>query len=58
MFSDPAFRSGKVTLASPGGAFAGVFDNVPGYSAAGNMLGYNAESCSSAAANTDPNALA
>lgn len=57
-FSDPVFRNGTVTLYSPGGAFQGVYDSVQGYSASGEMVGYNAESCSSAAANTDPNALA
>lgn len=57
-FTDPIFRNGTVTLYSPGGAFAGVYDDVQGYSASGEMVGYNAESCASAAANTDPNALA
>lgn len=57
-FTDPIFRSGKVTLYSPGGAFPGVYDDVAGYSASGTQIGYNAESCSSAAAKNDPNALA
>ena len=57
-FTDPVFRNGTVTLYSPGGAFAGVYDDVQGYSASGEVVGYNTEICSSAAANTDPNALA
>ena len=57
-FTDPVFRNGTVTLYSPGGAFAGVYSGVQGYSASGEMVGYNAEPCSSAAANTDPKALA
>lgn len=57
-FTDPVFRNGSVTLYSPGGAFAGVYDGVQGYSASGETVGYNAETCSSAAANTDPMALA
>lgn len=57
-FTNPVFRNGTVTLYSPGGAFAGVYSGVQGYSASGEMVGYNAEPCSSAAANTDPKALA
>ena len=57
-FSDPVFRNGTVTLYEPGGAFQGVYDSVQGYSASGETVGYNPESCSSAAANTDPKALA
>lgn len=57
-FSDPVFRNGTVTLYSPGAAFAGVYDGVQGYSASGESVGYNPETCSSAAANTDPKALA
>ena len=57
-FADPVFRNGRVTLYSPGGAFAGVYNDVAGYSASGTQVGYNAESCESAAANTDPEALA
>ena len=57
-FTDPIFRNGTVTLYSPGGAFAGVYDGVQGYSASGEVLGYNPETCSSAAENTDPMALA
>ena len=47
-----------MTLYEPGGAFAGVYGGVQGYSASGEMGGYNPESCSSAAAKTDPEALA
>lgn len=57
-FSDPFFVNGTVTLYSPGGAFAGIYYSTPGYSASGENVGYNAEDCSSAAANTDPKALA
>ena len=57
-FTDPVFRNGTVTLYSPGGAFADVYDSVQGYSASGESVGYNAESCSVAAAKTDPKALA
>ena len=57
-FTDAIFLNGTVTLYEPGGAFQGEYDSVQGYSASGEMVGYNAESCSSAAANTDPNALA
>ena len=57
-FTDAVFRNGSITLYEPGGAFQGVYDGVQGYSASGEMVGYNAETCSSAAANTDPNALA
>ena len=57
-FTDPVFRNGTVTLYSPGGAFAGVYDHVQGYSASGELVGYNPETCSSAATNTDPKALA
>ena len=47
-----------MTLYEPGGAFQGAYSGVQGYSAAGNQLGYNPESCESAAANTDSKALA
>lgn len=57
-FTDAVFRNGTVTLYEPGGAFPGVYGGVQGYSASGETVGYNAETCSSAAANTDPNALA
>ena len=57
-FTDPVFRNGTVILYSPGGAFAGVYNSVQGYSASGELVGYNAETCSSAAALTDPKALA
>ena len=57
-FSDPIFRNGTVTLYEPGGAFEGVYDGVQGYSASGELVGYNAEACTTAAASTDPKALA
>ena len=57
-FTDPIYRNGTVILYSPGGAFPGVYPGTAGYSASGVQLGYNAESCASAAANTDPKALA
>lgn len=57
-FSDSVFLNGTVILYEPGGAFQGVYDGVQGYSASGETVMYNAESCSSAAANTDPKALA
>lgn len=57
-FTDPVFRNGTVTLYSPGAAFAGVYNGVQGYSASGESVGYSPETCSSAAANTDPKALA
>ena len=57
-FSDPVFRKGTVTLYSPGGAFAGIYNDIDGYTASGGMIGYNAESCEDAAANNDPEASA
>ncbi len=57
-FTDPVFRNGTVTLYEPGAAFAGVYDGTQGYSASGELVGFNPESCESAAANTDPEALA
>lgn len=56
-FTDPVFRNGTVTLYAPGGAFAGVYGGAQGYSASGEMVGYNPETCASAAAKTDPMAL-
>lgn len=57
-FTDPIYRNGTATLYSPGGAFPGVYNNVQGYSASGEVVGYNPESCSTAADKTDPKALA
>lgn len=57
-FTDPIFRNGSVTLYEPGGAFAGVYEDVQGYSASGEVVGYTAEDCNSAAMKTDPKALA
>ena len=58
-FTDEVFRQGNVTLVQPGaGAFQGEYQGVQGYSASGNQLGYNAESCQSAAAEVDPVAVA
>jgi len=58
-FSDPVLRSGNATLYPPmagaaPAALAGVYSNQGGYSASGEMVGYNAETCDSAAANADP----
>ena len=57
-FTDPIYRNGSVILYTPAGAFPGVYPGAAGYSASGIQLGYNAENCTSAAANTDPKALA
>lgn len=58
-FTNPTFRNGKVILYdSPASAFPGVYTGVAGYSASGEMVGYNSESCSDAAKNADPKARA
>lgn len=57
-FTKPIFRNGTVTLYSLGGAFPDVYNNVQGYSASGEVVGYNAEDCETAANKTDPKALA
>ncbi|KAL8834864.1 MAG: hypothetical protein Q9170_003564 [Blastenia crenularia] len=61
-FAKPVFRSGNVTLFGPTAgavpsALAGRYTVQGGYSASGEIVGYNAESCASAAANLDPKAL-
>lgn len=60
-FSDPVLRSGNVTLFGPLAgaapkALAGVYARQGGYSASAQMVGYNAETCASAAANVGPEA--
>lgn len=57
-FTDPIFWNNAVTLYSPSGTFADIYDDVQSYSANGEMVGYNAEACSSAAENTDPKSVA
>lgn len=58
-FTDPIFREGTVTLYdNDASAFPGVYTGVAGYSASGESVGYNAESCESAAENADPEARA
>jgi len=54
-------RSGNATLFAPTAgaapaALAGVYTGQGGDSASGENVGYNAESCASAAANADPRA--
>lgn len=61
-FTAPALRSGNVTVVPPiaGGApkqLAGVYTKEGGYSASAEMIGYNAETCASAARNVDPESL-
>ncbi len=58
-YTDPIQRTGNVTLyASPlPSGLAGVYTGIGGYSAEGQTVGYNAESCTSAAANLDPYSL-
>ncbi|KAI4146539.1 MAG: hypothetical protein L6R39_003430 [Caloplaca ligustica] len=61
-FAAPTMRSGNVTLVGPlagsvPSALAGKYFKQGGYSASGEMLGYNAETCASAAANSDPKAF-
>ena len=57
-FTKPVFRNGTVILYSPGGAFVGVYSSAQGYSASGENVAYTEQSCSSAAAMTDPKASA
>lgn len=61
-FAEPRLRTGNVTVyGPPAGALpsklAGRYVGQGGYSASGQMVGYNQESCASAAAKTDPKAL-
>lgn len=58
-FAAPALRSGNATLYGPTSgsvpsALAGRYTKQGGYSASGEVVGYNAETCASAAANADP----
>lgn len=57
-FTNAVFRTGTVTLYEPGAAFQGLYSGMAGYSASGQVVGYNAENCTSAAFNQDPAALA
>ncbi|KAH9209829.1 hypothetical protein DL95DRAFT_466428 [Leptodontidium sp. 2 PMI_412] len=58
-FADPILRTGQVTLYSPPlpAGFSGVYQEVGGFSAQGEIVGYNAEEFASAARNVDPAAL-
>ncbi|KAL8706614.1 MAG: hypothetical protein Q9201_000361 [Fulgogasparrea decipioides] len=61
-FAAPVQRVGNVTLFGPTSgsvpkALAGRYVRQGGYSASGEMVGYNAESCESAAARSDPKAF-
>ncbi|KAL8709860.1 MAG: hypothetical protein Q9220_005476 [cf. Caloplaca sp. 1 TL-2023] len=61
-FAAPSLRSGNVTLYGPtAGALpsqlAGRYVKQGGYSATGEMVGYNAETCSQSAALQDPKAF-
>ncbi|KAI4270847.1 MAG: hypothetical protein L6R38_007004 [Xanthoria sp. 2 TBL-2021] len=61
-FAEPKLRTGNVTVyGPPAGALptklARRYVGQGGYSASGQMVGYNQESCESAAARTDPKAL-
>lgn len=46
-FSHPTFRKGTVTLHDgiDEGGFAGTYDNVEGFSATGQQIGYPSQSC-------------
>lgn len=61
-FTAPASRSGNLTLYGPISgsvpqALAGKYTKQGGYSANGEIVGYNPETCSVAAARLDPKAL-
>ncbi|KAL9003725.1 MAG: hypothetical protein Q9188_003429 [Gyalolechia gomerana] len=61
-FAEPELRSGNVTLFGPlagsvPSALAGKYVKQGGYSASGEIVGYNPETCAAAAANVDPKAL-
>ncbi|KAI4242443.1 MAG: hypothetical protein L6R40_003997 [Gallowayella cf. fulva] len=61
-FAAPAMRTGNVTLYGPTAGsvpqqLAGRYVKQEGYSASAETVGYNAETCASAAAKTDPKAL-
>jgi len=55
-FADPVFRTGRVTLYEPPlpSGFGGVYEGAGGYGAFAENVGYNAESCDTAAMNVDP----
>jgi len=59
-FSQPTFRIGNVTLYNALGyeGFAGVYENVQGFSATGEEIGFAAQNCSTAAEDVDPMASA
>ncbi len=61
-FTAPTSRSGNLTLYGPVAgslpqALAGKYTKQGGYSANGEIVGYNPETCSDAAARLDPKAL-
>ncbi|KAL8730117.1 MAG: hypothetical protein Q9166_004316 [cf. Caloplaca sp. 2 TL-2023] len=61
-FAEPKLRSGNVTLYGPTAgaapsALAGRYIKQGGYSASGEMVGYNPETCENAAARADPKAF-
>ncbi|KAL9024319.1 MAG: hypothetical protein Q9196_006601 [Gyalolechia fulgens] len=61
-FAEPSLRSGNVTLFGPlagnaPSALAGKYNQQGGYSASGEIVGYNPETCAAAAANVDPKSL-
>lgn len=61
-FAEGVLRSGNATLVPPlagsvPAPLGGVYTRQGGYSASGVMVGYNAETCASAAANLDQEAL-
>ena len=60
-FAAPVLRSGNVTLFGPTAgsvpsALAGMYTTQGGYSASGEIVGYNPEDCAAAAKNSDPKA--
>ncbi|KAL8935689.1 MAG: hypothetical protein Q9216_005301 [Gyalolechia sp. 2 TL-2023] len=61
-FAEPKLRSGNVTLFGPLAgsvprALAGRYVKQGGYSASGEIVGYNPETCEDAASNVDPKAV-
>ncbi|MCJ1355447.1 MAG: hypothetical protein MMC33_005439 [Icmadophila ericetorum] len=59
-FTDPLFRVGTVTIGAPPvgtTGLAGVYSDVPGYSASSVLVGFNAQDCADAAAAVDKSAL-
>lgn len=55
-FADQQLRTGQATLYSPplANGFEGVYDNLGGFSAQGENIGYNPQDCADAAADVDP----